>query len=99
MVTAVKNIAPIAPKAPNLPIAPVDYSRDQQDNLLKILRIYFNSLDGFNQAIAIPDSGTTANRPNAVNFLLIGQQYFDTTLGIPIFWRGSNWVNASGTVV
>jgi hypothetical protein len=99
MVTAAKNITPIIPKAPNLPIAPVDYSKDQQDNLLKILRIYFQGLDGFNQGIAIPDSGTSANRPVALTFLLVGQQYFDTTIGKPIWWNGANWVNASGTVV
>ena len=41
-------------------------------------------------------SGTTAQRPSTVT---LGFTYFDTTLGIPVFWRGAAWVNASGAVV
>lgn len=41
-------------------------------------------------------SGTTANRPTTVT---TGYMYFDTTLGIPIFWNGSSWRNASGGAV
>jgi hypothetical protein len=41
-------------------------------------------------------SGTTAQRPTTVT---IGFMYFDTTLGIPIFWNGTGWRNASGGVV
>ncbi len=42
-------------------------------------------------------SGTTAARPSAVPS--IGFQYFDTTLGIPIFWNGSVWKSAAGATV
>ena len=41
--------------------------------------------------------GDTASRPSANKY--IGLQYFDTTLGIPIWWNGTIWVNASGTQV
>lgn len=41
-------------------------------------------------------SGTTAQRPVVS---VIGFRYFDTTLGIPIFWKGAVWVNASGATV
>lgn len=41
-------------------------------------------------------NGTTAQRPTAV---VTGFTYFDSTLGIPVFWRGAAWVNASGVVV
>lgn len=41
-------------------------------------------------------SGTTAARPTTV---IVGFMYFDTTLGIPTFWNGADWVNASGAVV
>lgn len=84
-------------KAPNLPIAPVDYSQQYQDQLMNALRLYFGQVDNFTQAIAIPSSGTTALRPTAN--LQIGQFYFDTTLGIPIWWNSAHWVNASGTTV
>ncbi len=43
-----------------------------------------------------PQSGTTTNRPTTV---VQGYQYFDTDLGHPIWWNGSNWVNASGSNV
>lgn len=38
---------------------------------------------------------TTAGRPTPS----IGMNIFDTTLGIPIWYNGSNWINAAGTVV
>lgn len=46
---------------------------------------------------ALTQSGTTAQRP--IKVLWIGRTYFDTTLGIPIWYRGLTWVNASGSVV
>lgn len=43
-----------------------------------------------------PQSGTTANRPT---IHAEGQQYFDTTLGIPIWWDGSNWIDSLANIV
>lgn len=37
---------------------------------------------------AMPDSGTTANRPTSP---VAGQQYFDTTLSALIYWNGTAW--------
>ncbi len=41
----------------------------------------------------------TANGLSAVRPVspVVGQFYFDTTVGFPIWWSGANWVNASGT--
>jgi len=47
-------------------------------------------------ADVVPASGATGSRPTSH---ATGQPYFDTSLGIPIWWSGSNWVNASGMVV
>lgn len=44
-----------------------------------------------------PESGGTGARPTYS--LQVGQMYFDTDLGIPIWYNGANWVNASGVVV
>jgi hypothetical protein len=41
-------------------------------------------------------NGTTANRPTQG---ITGQTYFDTDLGYPIWFNGTNWVNATGQVV
>lgn len=81
-------------KAPNLLIAPVDYQQLYQDQLNNVLRLYFNQVDNFTQNIIIPASGTSANRPT--DQLLVGQFYFDTTLGFPIYWNGTDWINAIG---
>lgn len=40
--------------------------------------------------------GNTANRPSNPK---LGQDYFDTELGKPIWWNGSNWVDSTGTSV
>lgn len=40
-------------------------------------------------------SGTTAQRPTAG--LYPGRTYYDTTLGLPIWWSGSAWKKADGT--
>lgn len=96
-----KNIPLRASKAPNLPIGPVEYDQRYQDQLTNALRLYFGQIDNITQALIIPDAGTTAERPINTGSpkLQTGQYYFDTTLGIPIWWNGTNWVNASGTTV
>lgn len=92
-----KSFTATPTSAPNLPIAPVTYAQQYQDQLNNVLRLYFTQVDAFTQYYAIPNSGTTLNRPGAQ--LFIGQPYFDTTLGIPIWWNGKHWVNSAGTSV
>jgi hypothetical protein len=46
-------------------------------------------------AYDVQNSGTTANRPTTA--LYTGKFYFDTTLGLPIWWEGPGWVKADGT--
>jgi hypothetical protein len=88
-------------KAPNLPIAPVEYSQQYVDQLSNALRLYFGQIDNVTQALIIPDAGITADRPisTALIKLQIGQMYFDTTVGLPIWWDGTDWIDAAGTVV
>lgn len=40
-------------------------------------------------------SGTTSQRPTNVE---VGQQFFDTTLGVDLVWNGAAWVNAAGLI-
>lgn len=51
-----------------------------------------------NVAITAPNwtVGNTASRPGSPS---AGAVYFDTTIGQPIWYSGSNWVNAAGVVV
>jgi hypothetical protein len=83
--------------APALPTAPTEYDQRRDDQLNQNLRIYFNNLDAFLTAISTPQNGTTANRPT-LN-LQVGHFYYDTTLGITIYWNGTVWKNSSGTTV
>ena len=84
-------------RAPALPLATIEYDQRQQDQFQYALRLYFNRLDDFLIATSIPASGTTEDRP--AQSLQIGQFYFDTTLGYPVWYDGTDWVDAAGTVV
>ena len=46
-------------------------------------------------ALQTPNAGTTANRPD--EDVPAGFMYFDTTLGLPIWYTGSAWVDATGS--
>jgi hypothetical protein len=87
----------ITPRAPNLPLAPGEYEPRYADQVNNVLRLYFNTIDNFTQNVTTPASGNTASRPTVS--LLVGQIYYDTTLGIPIWWNGTVWKNATGTTV
>ena len=91
------NGTPLNPAPPNLPLAPAQYDQAHDNQVISQLRLYFNQLNNYTQATATPDYGTKTQRPTANQ--QIGQQFFDTTLGIPIWWNGKNWINASGTTV
>ena len=41
-------------------------------------------------------NGTTSARPTSS---VLGQPYFDTTLGRPIWWNGSTFVDADGNPI
>lgn len=43
--------------------------------------------------VPIIHSGSTENRPT--EHLVVGQMYFDTTLGVPIFWNGTEWIKGN----
>ena len=51
----------------------------------------------YNILFALTQSGTTAQRPTKL--LWAGRTYFDTTLGIPVWYRFTGWVNSSGVAV
>ena len=41
-------------------------------------------------------SSTTANRPTTS---ILGEFYFDTTAGLPVWWNGTNYQDAAGNVI
>ena len=48
--------------------------------------------------VSIARSGDTASRPTS-GLRFVGMFYFDTTIGKPIYWNGTAWVDSAGTVV
>jgi hypothetical protein len=85
------------PVAPNLPLSPTVYSEQHFDIFNNVLRLYFNQVSSSIRELTVPSAGATTERP--INRIQLGQMYFDTTLGIPIWWDGTNWVDATGTTV
>lgn len=41
-------------------------------------------------------SGVTGDRPSGLIAGDVGRTYFDTTIGLPIWWDGSGWIDAAG---
>jgi len=64
MVTPLKTLALRPPKAPNLPIAPVQYDQRYVDQLLNVLRLYFNEIDNFAQPFTNSSGGAYLKFPN-----------------------------------
>ena len=56
------NGSPLNPAPPNLPVAaPQTYDTQFENQMLNVLRLYFNQLNNYTQATATPDYGITAN--------------------------------------
>ena len=50
-----------------------------------------SEISALKDKLAAVASGTTEQRPT--ENLVVGQQYFDTTLGVPVYWNGTEWHN------
>ena len=50
-----------------------------------------STINDLKAKLAAVASGTTEQRPT--ENLVVGQQYFDTTLGVPVYWNGTEWRN------
>lgn len=75
----------------------LNYSGGFSTGYNKLIELYggeFRTIE--KSSILFRLTGTTAQRPTAN--LLVGYTYFDTTLGYPIYWNGTNWVDGTGTV-
>lgn len=55
-------------------------------------RNFFSAV--FTVLTGLTQSGTTAQRPTS--FLWVGRPYWDTTLGLVVFYDGAVWVDAMG---
>lgn len=55
--------------------------------------VQYSDVSAGNTTIVIPNGATGARPSSPVR----GQVYFDSTLGKPVWYSGSNWVDATGT--
>lgn len=79
------------------------------ERALKIVRDYMQSSGFSNKKIAdmptdslqvvnrkyLTLNGTTTQRPASS---VVGQRYLDTTIGRPIYWSGSAWIDGAGSI-
>ena len=82
-----------------LPVGTIFRASDPNDTRIGWINIADNGVNWVALNISNP-SGTTANRPTTGVY--VGYQYFDTTLGKPIFVKTTSpivWVDAVGTTV
>lgn len=54
-------------------------------------------VDGIGNAVGLQKKGITSERP--IEGMIVGFCYIDTTLNKPIWWTGTNWVDATGATV
>lgn len=66
---------------------------------VKVRKVGDSPLEGFELVNRkyLQQNGTSTNRPTVK--LAVGQMYFDTTLGTPIWYNGSGWVDSAGASV
>jgi hypothetical protein len=83
--------------APALPLPSNQYDPISAVDQIRVLRLYFNLLDNYLTTLATPPSGATTDRP--ITNLVVGDYYFDTTLNLPIWYDGTDWIDAAGNVV
>ena len=58
-----------------------------------------NKLDIASIRAVLQKYGTTAQRVAGLATADTGFLYYDTTIGKPIWWSGSSWKDATGTIV
>ncbi|OZI13481.1 hypothetical protein CEW92_01210 [Bacillaceae bacterium SAS-127] len=61
------------------------------NDYVALRRVRIKEMDSLSQ------KGSTANRPS--ESLVVGKQYFDTTLNKPVWWNGTVWKDANGNTV
>lgn len=69
------------------------WSASYEDHVVSFSFMTANKVEYFPETGEYNNSGDSNNRPLKP---YVGFQYFDTSIGKPLFWNGSNWVDALG---
>lgn len=92
----------IPPKAPNLLNAPTQYSRSYIDQLLNVLRLYFNTIDNTFRSVLATNGGSSITFPHISASDTTDQHATANDTATIVLWNtldsGSGWtLNSSGT--
>lgn len=72
-------------------VSDVSVTKEAYNTKIQELESEISALKSKLATAATIQSGTTEQRPT--ENVVVGQQYFDTTLGVPVFWNGTEWHN------
>lgn len=72
-------------------VSDVSVTKEAYDTKVQELESEISALKSKLATAATIQSGTTEQRPT--ENLVVGQTFFDTTLGVPVFWNGTEWHN------
>lgn len=72
-------------------VSDVSVTKEAYDTKVQELESEISALKSKLATAATIQSGTTEQRPT--ENLVTGMTYFDTTLGVPVFWNGTEWHN------
>lgn len=94
-----------------VPWSPMLYIKFKSDETTQIIEIFFNS-SNYNSTIMRRFNGnswgnvymstgamTKADRNATTQLRVLGNMIFDTTINKPVWYNGTNWVDANGNVV
>lgn len=72
------------------------HQRTDTDRAVDLSPVWVGIGGGIDAPLQVARIVTTAGRPSAPTG---GQMFFDSTLGKPVWWNGSNWKDATGATV
>jgi hypothetical protein len=81
-------------KSPALPLGPTEYSRQYQDQLNSILRLYFNNIDNALGAIIGVNGGKFVEVPNGLFFNTADQTFAAPDTAYPVVYNATYLNNA-----
>lgn len=90
MATPHKTLTLIPPKAPNLPIGPVQYDQRYVDQLLNVLRLYFNQIDNWASGFYTGHFGALIQFPNIAAYYYPGQYATGTNTPTVVLWNATS---------
>jgi hypothetical protein len=81
-------------KSPALPLGPTEYSRQYQDQLNSILRLYFGQIDNVLGSLLGPNGGRFLERPNGLFFNTADQTFASANVAYPVTYNATYLNNA-----